>query len=109
MRAKYFLSGLWVEEGTGLGRFLDSQGQRILQQEIRELRLDPQGPFQPRAAELGSRVCGSDFFQTALGKPNSTDLCQTNNNNNDNEKKKKEVKKIPKIPCGCRVTASLWS
>lgn len=89
-RAKLFLSGLWVDEGTGLGRLLDSEGQRSLQQGIRAMRPRPQCPFPSPAAEsLGSLVCGLDFFQTALGEPNSNDLCQTNTNNNGNKEKRK--------------------
>lgn len=34
VRAKHFLSGLWVDERTGLGRSCDSEGQRSRQQEI---------------------------------------------------------------------------
>lgn len=100
VRAKHFLSGLWVDEGTGLSKLLDSEGQRSLQQGIRELRLHPQCPFPSPAAEsLGSLVCGLDFFQTALGKPSSSDLCQTNTNN---MVIKKKIKQIQKIPVGVR-------
>lgn len=71
-RAKHFLSGLWVDEGTGLGRLLDSEGQRSLRQGIRAMRPRPQCPFpSPAAKSRGSLVCGLDFFQTAVGEPES--------------------------------------
>lgn len=89
VRAKHFLSGLWVDEGTGLGRLLDSEGQRSLHQGNQRVVVVPQCPFlSPAAESLGILVCRLDFFQTALRKPNSNDLCQTNTNNNGNKENK---------------------